>query len=55
MNINELITIVQNKLQKEIIIQDLKIEDKSFLHKKHKQNLSNHCALHGGIPLFFLY
>ena len=38
MNINELITIVKNKLQKEIIIQDLKIEDKSFLHKKHKQN-----------------
>ena len=25
-------------LQKEIIIQDLKIEDKSFLHKNHKQN-----------------
>ena len=38
MNINELITIVKNKLQKEIIIQDLKIEDKSYLHKKHKQN-----------------
>ena len=38
MNINELITIVKNKLQKEIIIQDLKIEDKSFLHKNHKQN-----------------
>ena len=30
MNINELITIVKNKLQEEIIIQDLKIEDKSF-------------------------
>ena len=38
MNINELITIVKNKLQKEIMIQDLKIEDKSFLHKNHKQN-----------------
>ena len=38
MNINELISIVKNKLQKEIIIQDLKIEDKSFLHKNHKQN-----------------
>ena len=36
MNINELIAIVKNKLQKEIVIQDLKIEDKSFLHKKHK-------------------
>jgi len=36
MNINELIAIVKNKLQAEIAIQNLKIEDKSFLHKKHK-------------------
>ena len=36
MNINELIAIVKNKLEKEIVIEDLKIEDKSFLHKKHK-------------------
>ena len=36
MNINELIAIVKNKLESEIIIQDLKIEDKSFLHKNHK-------------------
>jgi len=36
MNINELIAIVKNKLEAEIIIQDLKIEDKSFLHKNHK-------------------
>ena len=36
MNINELIAIVKNKLETEIIIQDLKIEDKSFLHKNHK-------------------
>ena len=36
MNINELIAIVKNKLEKEIVIQDLKIEDKSFLHKSHK-------------------
>jgi len=35
MNINELIAIVKNKLQTEIVIQDLKIEDKSFLHKNH--------------------
>ncbi len=38
MNINELIAIVKNKLEKEIDIQDLKIEDKSFLHKNHKGN-----------------
>ena len=38
MNINELIAIVKNKLQTEIIIQNLKIEDKSFLHKNHKSN-----------------
>ena len=36
MNINELIAIVKNKLEKEIVIQDLKIEDKSFLHKNHE-------------------
>jgi len=38
MNINELIAIVKNKLKIKIIIQDLKIEDKSFLHKKHKSH-----------------
>ena len=36
MNINELIAIVKNKLETEIVIQELKIEDKSFLHKNHK-------------------
>jgi BolA protein len=36
MNINELIAIIKNKLEIEIVIQDLKIEDKSFLHKNHK-------------------
>ena len=35
MNINELIKIVKNKLEAKITIQDLKIEDKSFLHKNH--------------------
>jgi BolA protein len=38
MNINELIAIVKNKLEKEIVIQNLKIEDKSFLHKNHKSH-----------------
>ena len=36
MNINELIAIVKNKLEAKIIIQDMSIEDKSFLHKNHK-------------------
>ena len=36
MNINELIAIVKNKLEAKIIMQNLKIEDKSFLHKNHK-------------------
>ena len=36
MNINELIAIVKNKLEAKIVIQDLKIEDKSFLHRNHK-------------------
>jgi len=38
MNINELIAIVKKKLKTEIVIQDLKIEDKSFLHKNHKSH-----------------
>ena len=36
MNINELIAIVKNKLKANINIQNLIIEDKSFLHKNHK-------------------
>jgi len=36
MNINKLIAIVKNKLEMEIVIQELVIEDKSFLHKNHK-------------------
>ena len=38
MNINELIKIVKRKIEAEIVIQDIKIEDKSFLHKNHKGN-----------------
>ena len=36
MNINKLIAIVKNKLETKITIQNMSIEDKSFLHKKHK-------------------
>jgi BolA family transcriptional regulator, general stress-responsive regulator len=35
MNINELIEIVKKKLQSNFVIEDLIIEDKSFLHKNH--------------------
>jgi BolA family transcriptional regulator, general stress-responsive regulator len=38
MNIIELIAIVKKKLQKQIVIEDIKIEDKSFLHKNHNGN-----------------
>ena len=36
MIINELIAIIKNKIKREIVIQDIEIEDKSFLHKNHK-------------------
>ena len=36
MDINELITIVKNKLLNQINIESINIEDKSFLHKNHK-------------------
>ena len=38
MNINELIAIVKKKIEKNISIENIKIEDKSFLHKNHKNN-----------------
>ncbi len=38
MNINELIKIIKRKIEAEIIMEDFKIEDKSFLHKNHKGN-----------------
>ena len=38
MNINELIAIVKKKLQSQILIEDITIEDKSFLHKNHTGN-----------------
>ena len=41
MDINELISIVKKKLDSQITIQNIKIEDKSFLHKGHKGNDSH--------------
>ena len=38
MNINDLIAIVKKKLENEITIESIKIEDKSFLHIGHKGN-----------------
>ena len=38
MNINELIAIIKNKLEKNILFDKLVIEDKSFLHKNHPGN-----------------
>jgi len=38
MDINELIAIVKKKLENQINITDIKIEDKSFLHKNHPGN-----------------
>jgi len=35
MNINDLIAIVKKKLQNNIVIEKIKIEDKTFLHKNH--------------------
>ena len=38
MDINNLISIIKEKILVEIQCEDLKIEDKSFLHKNHKGN-----------------
>ena len=41
MDINELIAIVKKKLESQFIIENIIIEDKSFLHKNHAGNQSN--------------
>ncbi len=38
MDINELISIIKKKLQNQINIKNINIEDKSFLHKNHIGN-----------------
>ena len=38
MDINELIAIVKKKLQNQINIENINIEDKSYLHKNHAGN-----------------
>ena len=38
MNINQLILIVKKKISENVTIENLQIEDKSFLHKKHKNH-----------------
>ena len=35
MNINDLIAIVKKKLNNQIVIEKIELEDKSFLHKNH--------------------
>ena len=41
MEINKLIELVKEKITKEITIQKINVEDKSFLHKDHKNNSPN--------------
>tara|TARA_B100000965_G_scaffold331439_1_gene295603 strand:+ start:268 stop:528 length:261 start_codon:yes stop_codon:yes gene_type:complete len=41
MDINQLIAIVKKKLESQIVIENIKIEDKSFLHKNHSGNQPN--------------
>ena len=38
MNINQLILIVTKKINKNILLENINIEDKTFLHKGHKTN-----------------
>ena len=38
MEINQLIILVEQKIREVMSIETISIEDKSFLHKKHKQN-----------------
>ena len=38
MDINDLISIIKKKLTSQIVIENINIEDKSFLHKNHPGN-----------------
>ena len=38
MNINQLIIIVKKKINKNILLESINIEDKTFIHKGHKTN-----------------
>jgi len=41
MNINNLISIIKKKITKDVPCENLKVEDKSFLHKNHLGNDGN--------------
>ena len=41
MEINKLIEVIKEKITREIILQEINVEDKSFLHKDHKNNSPN--------------
>ena len=41
MDINQLSKIVKKKILDNELIEDVELEDKSFLHKKHKTNIPN--------------
>ena len=41
MDINKLISIIKKKITTNIVCEKLKVEDKSFLHKKHVGNDNN--------------
>ena len=54
MDINELIQIVKKKIEKKVIVEKIDIEEKSFLHKKHKNNLEGKFHLKINIESDFL-
>ena len=41
MNINQLIEIVKNKLNQNIVCENIEVEDKTFLHKSHRSHEKN--------------
>tara|TARA_B100001059_G_C17554167_1_gene436779 strand:+ start:366 stop:626 length:261 start_codon:yes stop_codon:yes gene_type:complete len=48
MDINELIAIIKKKIESKVVIENIVIEDKSFLHKNHKGNQKDkfHIKIH---------
>ena len=54
MDINQLIAIVKKKLESQIKVEDITIEDKSFLHKNHAGNQEDKFHLKINIKSFEL-
>ena len=53
MNVNQLILLLKNKIKKNILIQNITIRDKTYLHKKHISHMEG--KFHLELKIKFTY